>query len=68
MPDGFRDVAVLNRPAPIDNRATADPECLWYIPNQVEPGHRGDTIVEAVVPLDDRIAPVTRFDLVGNVP
>ena len=52
MPDGFRDVAVLNRPAPIDNRATADPECLWYIPNQVEPGHRGDTIVEGHNSLD----------------
>src|SRR5580704_569344 len=23
------------------------PEVLWYIPNQVQPGHRGDSAVEA---------------------
>jgi alkanesulfonate monooxygenase len=23
-----------------------DPEYLWYIPNVVEPGHRGDAVVE----------------------
>lgn len=42
MADGSKDIATLKRtetPAP---RISADPECLWYIPNQVRPGHRGD--------------------------
>ena len=52
MPNGFRDVAVLSRVLPSAHLATETPECLWYIPNQVEPGHRGDTISEGHYSLD----------------
>ena len=46
MADGFRDVATLEQAAPAAPQTTGDPECLWYIPNQVERGHRGDTAGE----------------------
>ncbi len=52
MPDGFRDTAVLSRPRPRAQVPTKAPECLWYIPNQVEPGHRGDTVSEGHNSLD----------------
>src|SRR5471032_2967081 len=28
-------------------RSSQDAEFLWYIPNQIEPGHRGDSAVES---------------------
>ncbi len=46
MPDGSKDFATLDHtqtPAP---RMSGHPECLWYIPNQVRPGHRGDSTVD----------------------
>ena len=46
MPDGFKDIATLDKAPPIVEPATETPECLWYIPNQVSPGHRGDTTGE----------------------
>ena len=52
MPDGFRDAATLVQASPAAHLATQTPECLWYIPNQVEPGHRGDTVSEGHNGLD----------------
>jgi len=52
MPDGFRDAATLVQASPAAHLATQTPECLWYIPNQVEPGHRGDTLSEGHNSLD----------------
>ena len=46
MPDGFRDIATLEQASPSTHLETETPECLWYIPNQVAPGHRGDTAGE----------------------
>ena len=46
MAQGFQDVAHLERsdaPAP---KVSGTAEFLWYIPNQVDPGHRGDSAVE----------------------
>jgi alkanesulfonate monooxygenase len=45
MPDGSKDFATFEHaeaPAPL---SSGHPECLWYIPNQVSPGHRGDKTV-----------------------
>ncbi len=46
MPDGSKDVATLEHTRVRDPRQSGGPECLWYIPNQVQPGHRGDSAVE----------------------
>ncbi len=46
MPDGFKDLSTLERASPAVRLATENPQCLWYIPNQIDPGHRGDTAEE----------------------
>ena len=47
MPDGFRDIATLDRAEISGGPQEVETEFLWYIPNQVKPGHRGDTTVES---------------------
>src|ERR1700678_3692490 len=46
MPDGSKEFATLERMEVEAPPISADPECLWYIPNQVKPGHRGDAVAD----------------------
>ena len=46
MAHGFQDVAHLERPDAPAPQVSGTAEFLWYIPNQVDPGHRGDSTVE----------------------
>ena len=46
MPDGSKDVADLDHAEVSASHASGEAECLWYIPNAITPGHRGDVPVE----------------------
>ncbi len=46
MPVASQDLSVLDRPDAAVARETRDAEFLWYIPNQVRAGHRGDSAAE----------------------
>ena len=46
MPVASEDLSVLDRPEAAAPPETRDAEFLWYIPNQVRAGHRGDSAAE----------------------
>ena len=43
---------VATRETTREERSVGTPELLWYIPNQVRPGHRGDAVTDGHNSLD----------------
>ena len=62
MADGFKDLAVLEQTQLSGHRTSGDPEFLWYIPNQVRPGHRGDSTVDDHNSLDTLTSHATALE------